>query len=469
MIQRASNRSSLQQIHRSLITRLTVGVLSATIALGLLMLSPVARAQTLTGADNSPAPVDHKTQGEIIDSIAASLNQIYVFPEVAKKMVQLMKKQYQSHAYDSLTDLQRFTQQLTVDMRSISKDKHLAARFIPAGQMASMWQDSLSAEDKQKVDLELARQNYGLFKVELIPGNIGYLDLRNFYEASDAGPTAVAAMNFLGNSDAVIIDLRQNGGGSPSMIQLLSSYFLSEPKHLNSFYIRQTDSTEQYWSLAWVPGKRMPDVDLYILTSSYTFSAAEEFTYNLKNLKRATVIGETTGGGAHPVQFQAYRNLNVALKVPFGRAINPITGTNWEGTGVEPDIKVTADQALYAARLEALKRIENRSTEPDRGLSLQWSISMLESILHPVQVDTTVIMRYVGKYGDRSISFESGTLYYQREGRSRMAMIPMAQDMFRFDNLDYFKLKVVTDSQGNATELVGVYDDGHTDSSPRDK
>jgi len=138
-----------------------------------------------------------------------------------------------------------------------------------------------------------------------------------------AGGTAVAAMKFLGNCDAVIIDLRDNGGGSPSMIQLISSYFLDESTHRNSFYIRKTDEMKQFWSYEHVDGKRLTDAPVCILTSNYTFSGAEEFTDNMKNLERATIIGETTGGGAHPTERKLFAGLCVKISVPFGRAVNP--------------------------------------------------------------------------------------------------------------------------------------------------
>ena len=169
----------------------------------------------------------------------------------------------------------------------------------------------MSPTDNEAELAQLRRENFYFERVERLDGNVGYLDFRQFVDARLAGATAVAAMNFLSNCDAIIIDLRQNGGGEPSMIQLLTSYFFDEPKHINSFYVRYSDSIEQFWTQAYVPGKKMPDVPLYVLTSSYTFSGAEEFTYNLKNLKRATIIGETTGGGAHPVSDRYFPTLNV--------------------------------------------------------------------------------------------------------------------------------------------------------------
>ena len=181
--------------------------------------------------------------------------------------------------------------------------------------------------------------------------------MRGFSDVEYGGETAVAAMNFLSNADAIIIDLRNNGGGSPAMIQLISSYlFDSNPVHLNNFYWRPTDSNSQTWTLPHVSGTRSPDTPLYILTSSGTFSAAEEFSYNLKNLERATLIGETTGGGAHPGG-SLIATERFMVWVPTGRAINPITNTNWEGSGVIPHIKTSAREALDKAYTIALEQL----------------------------------------------------------------------------------------------------------------
>jgi C-terminal processing protease CtpA/Prc len=195
--------------------------------------------------------------------------------------------------------------------------------------------------------------------VAILPGNIGYLKLNGFVDAQIAGPTAVAAMNFLANADALIVDLRDNGGGSPSMIQLLSSYFFEERVHLNSFYIRRTDEWEEFWTHDQVQGPRMTEMPIFVLTSGRTFSAAEEFTYNLKNLERATIVGETTRGGAHPVTGSTipFDGFTIGMTIPYGRAVNPVTGTNWEGTGIDAHIEVPADDALDAAVREASRSI----------------------------------------------------------------------------------------------------------------
>ena len=304
-------------------------------------------------------------------------------------------------------------------------------------------------------------------RLERLPGNVGYLELHNFHDAKWAGETAVAAMNFLANCDAVIIDLRKNGGGSPSMIQLISSYFFEEPVHLNSFYIRDKDETKQFWSHAHVDGPRMTDVDLYVLTSGLTFSAAEEFTYNMKNLERATIVGETTGGGAHPVRFVRFADLKVGMSLPFGRAINPVTGTNWEGTGIEPDMAVPEGEALETAHLDAMTKLAERVTDEERKRNLEWAIVMVNARINPVSIAAETKQKYAGTYGPRSVVCEGEDLYYQREGRPRFKMTPISEDTFMLDGIDYFRLKVETDDAGEPTAVVGIYQDGRTDRNPR--
>ena len=239
-----------------------------------------------------------------------------------------------------------------------------------------------AAEEFQK---KLDRiDNHGFKEVKILDGNVGYLKFNYFSADQEAFQVAVGAMAFLANCDALIIDLRENGGGNPEMIQLLSSYFFAgEPRHLNSFYYRLDEKTEQYWTLPYVPGGKLAETDLYVLTSSNTFSGAEEFTYNLKNMKRATIVGETTGGGAHPVRMEIL-NDNFAIGVPYARAVNPISKTNWEGTGIEPDVKVPAVQALAKAHLLALEKLAAKEKDERIKATYQWALDGLKAELNPV-------------------------------------------------------------------------------------
>jgi hypothetical protein len=383
-------------------------------------------------------------------------------------MEELARKNYKDGKYKQITNLQDFTDRLAADLRSVSHDKHLWIRPLPPTPPGNQPKISPEEEAKQRLE-ELRADNFGFKKVELLPGNIGYIDFRYFTDAGfgDAGATAIAAMNFLAYSDAIIFDLRQNGGGSPSMIQLISSYLFEEPVHLNSFYIRKTNETQQFWTQGHVQGPKMTKIPVYVLTSSYTFSGAEEFTYNLKNMKRGTIIGETTGGGAHPVERHVFKSLNVGMSLPFGRAINPITKTNWEGTGIEPDMKVPADQALLVARVEATKKLMETASDEAKKQRLSWLFKGLEAEKNPVTLDEKALAVYVGTYGPRNIWIEDGALCYQRENRPKYKMKPMSDDIFIVEGLDYFRIKFNKDATGTVVELVGMYDNGETDTNKR--
>lgn len=338
---------------------------------GILFVILVLQACALiNGSDNILAQesfqIKTEEKKEIINTISKLLEENYVFPNMAEQMGVSIKRKLEKNEYGGFSDAREFAKQLTEDLRNISKDLHIRVIYNPQAAAEALKADEITDEELKLIkdrNLERTRfRNFGFEKVEILDGNIGYLNLRAFYPPENAGETAVAAMNFLANSYAVIIDLRYNGGGWPEMIQLITSYFFTpEIVHLNSIYERKPDKTSQYWTLPHVPGKRMPDIDLYILTSNRTFSAAEEFTYNLKNLKRAVIIGEKTRGGAHPGETMVINN-RFLIWVPQGRSINPVSQTNWEGTGVEPDIKVPVDQALDAAYLEALKKVVNKVT-----------------------------------------------------------------------------------------------------------
>jgi hypothetical protein len=393
------------------------------------------------------------------------MNEIYVFPDVAEEMEKLIREQHKNGEYKALTTLPEFTRQLTEDLRSISNDKHLSIRPLPPRPEG---QASPSPEEERKQYIAQAKKrNFNFKKLEILPGNVGYLKLNSFVDAGLSGKTAVAAMNFLANSQALIFDLRENGGGSPSLIQLISSYLFDEPVHLNSFYIRKTDETKQFWTQANVEGPKMTDIPVYVLTSRYTFSGAEEFTYNLKHMKRGIIVGETTGGGAHPVEFHAFASYNVGMSLPFGRAVNPITKTNWEGTGVKPDISVPSEDALLVAHMEILKKLKEDSKDDQEKVKLQWHLDGLSAKKEPFDLKKEEMQAYTGSYGPRKIGLKDGSLYYQRENRPEFYMIPLKKDWFMFEELDYFRIEFRRDDSGRVMEIVGHYDNGDSDSHKR--
>jgi hypothetical protein len=309
----------------------------------------------VTAADMN-MKIDAATRARVIDGAVASLNEFYVYAEAAKKMEEALRTRQKRGEYDAIQDAEAFAAVLTDHLQQVSHDKHLRVNFFPA--VLPKDEPGRNPDAQARMRAQMERNNCFFEKAELLSLNIGYLKFNAFPDPEVCGPTAIAAMNFFGNVDAMIFDLRGNGGGDPKMVALISTYLFSEPTHLNDLYNRKEDTSTQYWTLPYVPGKRLTGKPVFVLISKRTFSGAEEFTYNLKNLKRATIIGEPTGGGAHPVSGHRIDD-HFMIGVPFARAVNPISKTNWEGTGVEPDVKVSANEALDVAKKMAAEQIRN--------------------------------------------------------------------------------------------------------------
>lgn len=301
--------------------------------------------------------LDSVEQQRVIDGIVKNLKDYYVYPDLAQKMADAVRTNQKRGDYDGITDPDAFAGRLTKDLQGVSHDKHLRVNYSPV----KLPPDEQKPDSEQEARFRkmLERTNCSFRKVEILPRNIGYLKFNAFPDPTFCGATVVAAMNFLSHVDAIIFDLRENSGGDPKMVAMISSYLFDKPTHLNDLYDRKEDFTTQYWTLPFVPGPSLADKPAFVLTSKSTFSGAEEFTYNLKNLKRATIVGETTGGGAHPIDGRRIDD-HFMIGVPSARAINPISKTNWEGTGVEPDVAVKAADALEKAEELAASKLEQQ-------------------------------------------------------------------------------------------------------------
>jgi hypothetical protein len=359
--------------------------------------------------------LDAAARAEIIDAALQALTDAYVYPEVATKMEAAIRARQRRGEYDAVTSGRQFAQLLTDHLREVSRDRHLGVNFNPQAVPPPPPPPPPPAgpqtpDDPQR--LIAGRQNFGFVRVERLAGNIGYVDLRGFMPPAVAGETATAAMTFVASTEAVIFDLRQNGGGDPAMVAFLTSYlFGPQPVHLNDFYFRPTNQTRQSWTLPYVPGRRLAGKDVYVLTSSRTFSGAEEFTYNLKHLERATIVGETTGGGAHLVGGRRINN-HFSIGVPSGRPINAVTRTNWEGTGVEPDVKVPAEDALRTAHLMALEKVQSALPADAAGLGneIASAIDRLRRERSSAGVTARTVESAPVSASKASEDFESGTL-----------------------------------------------------------
>jgi hypothetical protein len=426
---------------------------------------------TLALGQAAQAPtLDAAKKQAVIDEIAALFNKNYIFAETAKKVEEALRAKLKAGEFDKLAAAPDFARAVAATILEVTKDRHTGFAYNPASAENIRRLEGRSEEEAQKVrerQLRAARRaNFGFRKVERLPGNVGYLDFGVFAAPAEAGPTAIAAMNFLAYCDAIIVDLRQNGGGEPAQIQLISSYLFEEPVHLNDLYARATDQTENYWTLPYVPGARASKADVYVLTSARTFSGAEEFSYNLQNLKRATIIGETTGGGAHPTNAMIVQH-DFILRVPFARAINPVSKTNWEGTGVKPDIACPAAEAFDKAYALALEKLAAKATDPQVKAEYEWILAGDKAKRGPPQIGVQTLKTYAGTYGERTVTFENGALYYQRTG-PKYKLLPMTATLFALDGLDSFRIEF-TVKDGTVVGLVGLYDNGDRDASPRTK
>jgi tetratricopeptide (TPR) repeat protein len=322
---------------------------------------------------------------EALHKIQRLLTENYVFADTAAKCVEFLQKQIESGAYDDLSHPRAFVHQINTDLSKIHHDPHLRLTFVlPEAQRFEDKQPDLALLTRS---LDRRMDNYGIRDVRILPGNIGYLNLSSFEPLEISKSGLVAALHLLQNTSAMIIDLRQNVGGNLSTVQFICSFFMEPPKLLFSYYWRRGDYIENYSILENIPGRRRPHVPLFILTGPQTFSAAEEFSYSMRIQNRALIIGERTGGGANP-GYVFDISSRFSIFIPTGRAINPITGTNWEGKGVTPDIRVDQDLALNTALDRAGPAARTYQNEADNESSGQ--LIVLTNLLTRLRSDSSV-------------------------------------------------------------------------------
>jgi hypothetical protein len=317
--------------------------------------------------NNAEPTIDPSTPAELVQRLSEKLRDNYVYPDAADEICARLQHHLDEGAYDGITEGEFLAYALTHHLQEVNGDEHLWVRWTPEALPEHEGQLRHNPEWLAQRQLGAGLDGYGLHRVERLPGNVGYLEIRYFHRPAWAGDAAVAAMQILANTSALIVDLRRCPGGYPGMVSLLLSYlFDEEPVHLNSIYWRDDDVTQQYWTLPYVPGKRYGDKPVYVLTSRGTFSGGEAFAQHVQAQRRGTVVGEKTDGGAHPGAI--YRlHAHFEAFIPVGRAIDPVTGCNWERSGVTPDVQVPAERALAVAYRLALEAVIDRLGEPGPG------------------------------------------------------------------------------------------------------
>lgn len=354
-------------------TLLKAGVL--LFAVSLFATGCISITKPSLGFKQNDMVIDAKTRTEVIHLLITELNDYYVFPEKAKEMEYALRTKLQTGGYDNITSAKKLCATLTSDIQAVTKDRHLDVAYSEAVIPSQEEMDSQVTSPEQLVRMKA--KNYGIEKVERLPLNIGYLDLRSFAPADLVAPKLAEAMAMLSGTEALIIDLRFNNGGEPKTVALLASYLFDERTRLNDIYDRGTNMTEQYWTSEQTDGPKFgAKKKVYLLISNATFSAAEDFAYALKNLKRATLIGESTGGGAHPAGEHRLTDHFGSL-VPQARSISPITNTDWEGVGVTPDIEMNPDKALRHAKMLILQEMLSLETNQAKRDHIQKSLDEL--------------------------------------------------------------------------------------------
>lgn len=320
-------------------------VLRRVCVAGLVVTARIAHAQ----ASGTAASVDATVRRAVIDSITVQLERLYVDTDTGRMIASGLRTRLASGVYDTIADPTRFAARLTADLRAVNGDLHLGVVYRPGGGFSPFSQAMATAE---------RQRHFGLGRLDVLPGNVGYMELNGFAMTPDADAILVAALRYLETTDAIIIDVRRNNGGSPAFANLLLSHFttadtiatvVSRVRGLQPGSVR----TATQYTLATVPGPRRPDVPLYVLSSRNSVSAAEWFTFTLQNLKRATVVGERTAGAGHNVTFVPSGH-GFSTTISYSRVMDARTGKEWEKVGVQPDVAVDPATALDVAHSAAL-------------------------------------------------------------------------------------------------------------------
>jgi hypothetical protein len=335
---------------------------------------------TVTVPAGTPRPmsdtgIDARARKDVLDRLAREPESRYVFEDTAKRLAELVRAKRSSDAYRNMTTGPALARALTDDLSTVAHDKHLRVSFS----FAPLPQDP-AGPPSQEVLNEMRKLNGAIPKVEILDGNVGYLRVNGVPPLDMARPAIAAAFAFLYNTDALIIDNRGNGGGDPNTVALYVSY-LSEgqPYVVNTFHWREGNRVVEFKTTDLGQLSYGAHKPVFVLTSRGTFSGGEELSYDLQALKRAVLVGEVTGGGANPGG-PVLLGHQFVVNMPSGRPVNPVTGTNWEGIGVKPDIPVSSAAALSRAHALAIERLTAAASDPVSRSMLNAVAMKLESI-----------------------------------------------------------------------------------------
>ena len=395
---------------------------AAALAPGTAVIAVTAHPQTAAVIQSERA--DPKA---VVAEIRKIIAERYVLPERRPALDSILAKGLASGRYN-VSDSATLAERINSDLETAGHDRHLNFSFDPQRAAVIGAARSEAELDPSAYEQQVRAANHGVTELKLLPGNIRYMAYDGFMWI---GPESAAAldnaMRFLAGGDAVIIDIRRNGGGSPEAVQYLVSHFMPADRPLMSFYMNGKAAADRTATLAQLPAGRMIGKPLYVLTSPGSASAAEEFAGHVAGHKLGELVGETTAGAG-------FRNDLVAvpggfvLSVSVGRAVLASTGKDWEGIGIPPSVRTEVPRALDAAQVLALRRLALAAPAKDRP-RLE-AIAAAITARMEARAPALPLASYAGRYGERSVTTEDGRLYYQRGSRPRTALIPLGGNRF---------------------------------------
>lgn len=417
--------------------------------------------------NNTSLILNQKNLKEIVDSLTSKLENLYVLPDKGTEMSNSIKKKYKQGLYNKITDPNILADLLTKDVLSVHNDEHFFIEYNPKlAEQLTLPKDSVYWAEQLKID---RAKNHGFKKIEVLNGNVGYVDISYFaYLNPESEKIADASFQVLSKCKAIIIDLRYGMGGQPEMVCCVAKYFIKEKTHMFEASRRDLDKTFNLYSEPDPYFTELYDTPLYILTSYKTFSAGEMLTYFLKNQHRATIVGEQTRGGAHNSP-KAFLSKGFLISLPKGKAYSRVTKTNWEGVGISPDIKATAEKALEVAEIKIFENYFINAKDSAEKNILKWQLELLKAKNNQPQIDSLTLKKRIGMYSYIDISFSNNTLYYERVGRTKFPLVPMTEHKMRFQGNDFFIVEFIQNPKGDIKEIITYYDDGRIEHSSRNE
>ena len=387
----------------------------------------------------------------LIDSLDRAFFKNYIFPDKSQVIIKYLREQLKNGFYQKITDRATLARQISKDIQAAHRDPHININYDPrfAELLAGPPPPHVPGSDSLWIK-NARKNNFSFRKIEILNGNIGYIRLDGFNGfVEDAKPIASAAFRFVSNTDAIIIDLRNNGGGSPWMVKQIASYFVTERTRLNDIYERKFDKTFEFWAEPELGENMKLTMPLYILTGSGTASAAEDFSYAMQVNKRAVIVGDTTAGGAHPTGPVAVGQGFVA-SIPFARSINHITKTDWEGTGVIPDHSVDSDAALVRAQVLVITRQIEKANSPEEKRKLSWALNALHIREYGDDIMPSLLQSYEGVYRDYTIHLKEGLLYFTDAWGDHL-LRPISTTLFSAG--EWIHIEFVSAGNGNVSSI----------------